>query len=72
LVLPAALLFSSQDLFSGSGGIAAAIAIGAFLGQAVAVASALRDERRREFIAAGGFIGLLTMIGLILLSGKSG
>jgi hypothetical protein len=46
-VLPAALLFTREDLISDAGGFAAAIAIGAFLGQAVAVASALRDERRR-------------------------
>jgi hypothetical protein len=71
-VLPVAYLFTREDLISDAGGFAAAIAIGAFLGQAVAVASALRDERRREIIAVGGFSGLLTMIGLILLSGKLG
>jgi hypothetical protein len=71
-VLPAALLFATEDLISGAGGFAAAIAIGAFLGQVIAVVGAFGNVRRREAIAVGGIIGLVTMTGLILLSGKSG
>jgi hypothetical protein len=70
-VLPAAF-FSVQDLTSIAGGLAAAIAIGAFIGQALAIAAALSDVERREAIAIGGFFGLLAMIGLILSSAKWG
>ncbi len=70
-MLPVAF-FSFQELTTGAGGLAAAIAIGAFIGQVASVATSATVEGRRELIAAGGFIGLLTMIGLILLSGKSG
>jgi ABC-type arginine transport system permease subunit len=70
-VLPVAFL-SVQDLTSTAGGLAAAIAIGAFIGQVFAVAAAATDEGRREAIATGGLIGLLAMIGLILLSAKWG
>jgi hypothetical protein len=71
-VLPVAFLISPDHLFSGAGGFAAAIAVGAFLGQVWAVASSMTTDERRDVIAMGGLIGLLTMIGLILLSVKSG
>ena len=71
-VLPVAFLISPDHLFSGAGGFAAAIAVGAFLGQVWAVASSMTTDERRDIIAVGGLIGLLTMIGLILLSVKSG
>ena len=71
-VLPAAYLISPDHLFSGAGGFAAAIAVGAFLGQVWAVASSMTTDERRDVIAMGGLIGLLIMIGLILLSVKSG
>jgi hypothetical protein len=71
-VLPAAFLISPDHLFSGAGGFAAAIAVGAFHGQVWAVASSMTTDERRDIIAVGGLIGLLTMIGLILLSVKSG
>jgi hypothetical protein len=71
-VLPAALLFTREDLFSGSGGIAAAIAIGAFLGQLGAVMASRSDEDRRLHTAIGGFIGFVVMIGLILFSVRAG
>jgi hypothetical protein len=71
-VLSAAFLIRPDHLFSGAGGFAAAIAVGAFLGQVWAVATAMTDEDRREAIAVGGLIGIVSMIGLILLSVKSG
>jgi hypothetical protein len=71
-VLPAAFLISPDHLFSGAGGFAAAIAVGAFLGQAWAVATSMTTNERRDVIAMGGLIGLLTMIGFILLSVKPG
>jgi hypothetical protein len=71
-VPPAAFLISPDHLFSGAGGFAAAIAVGAFLGQVWAVASSMTTDERRDLIAVGGLIGLLTMIGLILLSVKTG
>jgi hypothetical protein len=71
-VLPVAFLISPEALFSGAGGIAAAIAIGAFIGQVFAAAAAATDEGRREAIGTGGLIGLLAMIGLLLLSAKWG
>jgi hypothetical protein len=70
-VLPAAFI-SPQDLTATAGGLAAAIAIGAFIGQVFAIAVAASVEGRREAIATGGLIGLLAMIGLILLSAKWG
>jgi hypothetical protein len=66
-VLPA-VFFTPQDLFTGAGGLAAAIAIGVFLGQVIAITKAVSDQRRRFETAVGGLIGLGTMIGLILLS----
>ena len=71
-VLPVAFLIGPEHLLSGAGGLAAAIAIGAFLGQVWAVATSMTDGDRREAIALGGLIGFLAMIGLILLSVKSG
>jgi hypothetical protein len=70
-VLPAAFI-SISNLTSVAGGIAAAIAVGGFIGQALAVVVAASDSERREAIALGGFTGLLAMIGLILLSAKLG
>jgi hypothetical protein len=70
-VLPVAFI-SSQDLTATAGGLAAAIAIGAFIGQVFAIAVAASAEGRREAIATGGLIGLLAMIGLILFSAKWG
>jgi hypothetical protein len=68
-VLPA-LLFSAQDLFSGAGGFAAAVAIGAFIGQARSGFQATTEQERRRDIAIGGFIGMALLIGLILFPGK--
>jgi hypothetical protein len=67
-VLPVAFLFTREDLFSGAGGLAAAIAIGAFVGQALAIARSKPEARRRRETAASGLAGLIVMIGLILLS----
>jgi hypothetical protein len=70
-VLPVAFI-STPELTSVVGGVAAAIAIGAFLGQTLAVVVLMSDRQRREVIAAGGITGLLLMIGFILLSAKWG
>jgi hypothetical protein len=67
-VLPVLLLFTREEVLSVTGGIAAAIAIGAFGGQAVAVLFSSPDHSRRRQTAVGGLIGLLAIIGLILLS----
>jgi hypothetical protein len=69
-VLPVALLFPPQDLFSGAGGLAAALAIGAFIGQARSGFQATTEQERRRDIAIGGFIGMALLIGLILFPGK--
>jgi hypothetical protein len=66
-VLPVAFL-SPDGLLTGAGGFAAAIAIGAFFGQARAVLGSASDEDRRRNTAAGGLAGLMVMIGLILFS----
>jgi hypothetical protein len=63
--------FSIDDLTALAGGLAAAVAIGAFFGQVLSVVVGATESERREFIAMGGLIGLLAMIGLILLSAKS-
>jgi hypothetical protein len=60
------------DLFTGAGGLAAAIAVGGFLGQVIAIALLASDQERREITAFGGCFGFLTMIGLIVLSVKWG
>jgi hypothetical protein len=71
-VLPAAYLFTREDLLAVTGGIAAAIGIGAFAGQAVAVLLGSSDQGRRRRTAAGGLFGLMVMIGLIQLSASAG
>jgi hypothetical protein len=70
-VLPVAFI-STQALSSLVGGVAAAIAIGAFIGQTLAVVASMDDRQRREAIAVGGLTGLLLMIGFILISAKWG
>jgi hypothetical protein len=66
-VLPVALV-SIQDVTSTAGGIAAAVAIGAFIGQPLTSFAPASDRRRRRDTAIGGFAGLAAMIALILLS----
>jgi len=66
-VLPASFI-SFSDLTSGAGGLAAGVAIGAFIGQALSGLWPTTDQKRRRDTAVGGFAGLLAMIGLILLS----
>jgi hypothetical protein len=66
-VLPVSFL-SPAALLTGAGGFAAAIAIGAFFGQAHAILSSTSDQDRRWSTAVGGFAGLIAMIGLILVS----
>jgi hypothetical protein len=66
-VLPAIFL-SPDELFSGAGGIAAAIAIGAFAGQALSVLTSVPEAARRRKTALGGLGGLIVMTGLIFLS----
>jgi hypothetical protein len=68
-VLPVAFL-SIQELTSLAGGFAAAIAVGAFVGQSISVFRPMTDRERRRYIAVGGFSGLAVLIGLFLLSGK--
>jgi hypothetical protein len=68
-VLPA-VVFTPEHLFSGAGGFAAAIAIGAFVGQAIGTVRPRSELGRRRLIAVGGFIGFIALIGLILASGK--
>jgi VIT1/CCC1 family predicted Fe2+/Mn2+ transporter len=70
-VLPVALLFTSDGLLSITGGLAAAIAVGAFLGQVHAIVGRSSDEGRRRRTAQGGVAGALVLIGLLLVS-KSG
>jgi hypothetical protein len=65
-VLPAVVVIS--EITSDVGGIAAAIAIGAFIGQARPSALRASTEKRRRHTAAGGFSGMAVMIGLILYS----
>lgn len=66
-MLPAAFI-SLSNLTSVVGGLAAAIAIGAFIGQALTVLGARSEQERRRYIAVGGLAGLMAMSGLILLS----
>jgi hypothetical protein len=68
-VLLVAFLAPDQ-IFSAAGGCAAAIAVGAFIGQVWAVVASMGDQERREMIALGGLAGLFVLIGLILLSVK--
>jgi hypothetical protein len=64
-VLPVA--FTASELVSYVGGIAAAMAIGAFVGQARPRSIGASDEVRRRNTAMGGFSGIAVMIGLIVL-----
>jgi hypothetical protein len=64
-VLPVA--FASSELVSFTGGVAAAMAIGAFIGQSRPRSIAAPEEVRRRNTAVGGLIGIAVMIGLILL-----
>jgi hypothetical protein len=66
-VLPVAF-YSPTALFLGAGGFAAAIAIGAFFGQVIAVLTSDSDEGRRRRTAEAGLGGLIVLIGLILAS----
>jgi hypothetical protein len=66
-VLPAAF-FSPTSLLTGAGGFAAAIAIGAFFGQVIAMVRWDSDEGRRRRTVEGGLGGLIVIIGLILFS----
>jgi hypothetical protein len=66
-VLPVAFM-SVDELTSVAGGIAAAIAVGAFLGQTLTAFGSASDRQRRRAIGVGGLFGLGVMIGLILLS----
>lgn len=66
-VLPAVLI-SPTNLFAAAGGIAAAIAIGGFAGQAIAIVRSVSEARRRAETAIGGFAALIVIIGLILYS----
>jgi hypothetical protein len=67
-VLPAAFLITPQGLISVAGGLAAAMAIGAFLGQVGAVLMSAAEDGRRLRTAEGGLAGLIVMIGLLLFS----
>jgi hypothetical protein len=66
-VLPVAF-YSPTELFLGAGGFAAAIAIGAFFGQVIAVLTSDSDKGRRRRTAEAGLGGLIVLIGLILAS----
>jgi hypothetical protein len=65
-----ALLISSTNLLTGAGGFAAAIAIGAFIGQGLDILSPSSELVRRRRTAIGGLFGMTLMIGLLLLSAK--
>jgi hypothetical protein len=65
-VLPALIVIS--EITADTGGIAAAMAIGAFIGQAVPGSINGSPEERRRYTAIGGFSGMAAMIGLILFS----
>jgi hypothetical protein len=67
VVLPVAFL-TPEFLFSATGGLAPAIAIGGFLGQGLAIARSASDSARRRETAMGGVGGLIVFIGLILFS----
>jgi hypothetical protein len=68
-VLPVAFLPVSE-LTSLAGGLAAAIAVGAFIGQCLTAFGPGSDRKRRRDTAFGGLIGLATIIALFLFSGK--
>ncbi|MBS1884724.1 MAG: hypothetical protein JSS97_17385 [Actinobacteria bacterium] len=67
-MLPVAFLFTPDGLLSVSGGFAAAIAIGAFFGQATAEFGAASEEARRRRTVEGGLAAVIVVIGLILVS----
>ena len=67
-MLPAAFLFTPDELLSVAGGLAAAIAIGAFFGQVSAEFGGVSEERRRRRTVKGGLAGVGVVIGLILVS----
>jgi hypothetical protein len=67
-MLAAALLFTPESLFSATGGLAAAIAVGAFFGQVDAIVHRSSDEDRRRRTAFGGLAGAIILIGLFLVS----
>ncbi|HEY2478577.1 MAG TPA: hypothetical protein VGI17_07590 [Solirubrobacterales bacterium] len=66
-MLPVAFL-TPEKLLSGAGGLAAAIAIGAFLGQILPSFRPSTEQRRHRDTAVGGLLGLVTMTILIFLS----
>lgn len=66
-MLPAVLI-SPTNLFAAAGGIAAAIAIGGFAGQAIAILRSASEAGRHRVTAIGGLAGLIAIIGLILYS----
>jgi len=66
-VLPVAFI-SLGDLTSATGGLAAAIAVGAFIGQTLTAFGSGNDKRRRRDTAVGGLFGLAVMSAFILLS----
>jgi hypothetical protein len=70
--VPVAAFISSDHLLTGAGGFAAAIAIGAFVGQGLDILRPASELVRRRRTAAGGLIGAAVMIGLILLSANGG
>jgi hypothetical protein len=65
-VLPVAL--ATSEIISAAGGLAAAMALGVFLGQARPSSIKGSDEVRRLNSAVGGSIGIAVMIVLILFS----
>lgn len=68
-MLPVA--FSSiPTLTSIAGGLAAAIAVGAFIGQSLSLFEPTTELERRRYIALGGFLGMALLIALFLFSGK--
>jgi len=56
----------SSEVISAVGGVAAAMALGVFLGQALPASIRGSDEVRRRNIAITGSIAIASMIGLIL------
>ena len=64
-MLPVA--FATSQLVSFVGGVAAAMAIGAFVSQARPRSISAAEEVRRRNTAIGGLTGMAAMIGLILL-----
>ncbi|HJZ37850.1 MAG TPA: hypothetical protein VJ204_16390 [Solirubrobacterales bacterium] len=68
-MLPVA--FSSvSTLTSIAGGLAASIAVGAFIGQSLSLFRPTTELERRRYIALGGFLGMALLIALFLFSGK--